>query len=180
MRSSMSIHHSFFPHGGARLHSVSFAGGTASVAMRETVARIGKPVIALFGALIFVSLLMVGGERASTIILGDALASVTGGAWKYFAPFLGALGSFFSGSTTISNLTFGGIRLQSPGIGIDPGTLLALSAPEPPWATRFAFITSLPPARSRDCQCRRRDPQASFSSVILYGIILAAAAALLF
>jgi lactate permease len=50
------------------------------VALRETMARIGKPVIALFGALVFVNLLMVGGDRASTMILGDALANVTGGA----------------------------------------------------------------------------------------------------
>jgi lactate permease len=30
--------------------------------------------------------------------------------WAYFAAYLGALGAFFSGSATISNLTFGGIQ----------------------------------------------------------------------
>jgi L-lactate permease len=95
--------------------------------VRETAARIGKPVIALFGALVFVNILMVGGESASTMILGHALAGATGGAWKYFAPFLGALGSFFSGSATISNLTFGGIQVSiAQDTGIDPATLLAL------------------------------------------------------
>merc|ERR1712113_1262779 len=33
-----------------------------------------------------------------------------GGGWIAIAAFVGALGSFFSGSTTISNLTFGSIQ----------------------------------------------------------------------
>src|SRR5262249_22931801 len=39
---------------------------------KETFARLRNPVIALFGALIFVQLLKIDGERASTRILGDA------------------------------------------------------------------------------------------------------------
>jgi lactate permease len=96
-------------------------------ALRETVARVCTPVIALFGALIFVSLLMTGGEHSSTHILGYTLASTSGNAWKYLAPFLGAIGSFFSGSTTISNLTFGQIQASiAKDIGMDPAVLLAL------------------------------------------------------
>lgn len=98
-----------------------------SDALSETGGRIGKPVIALLGALAFVSLLMTGGDRSSTHILGHSLASVSGDAWKYFAPFLGALGSFFSGSTTISNLTFGGIQASiAEDIGMQPAILLSL------------------------------------------------------
>jgi lactate permease len=78
--------------------------------VRETAHRVKTPVLALLGALVFVKLLMTGDERASTQIIGHALASGAGDAWIYFAPFLGALGSFFSGSATISNLTFGGIQ----------------------------------------------------------------------
>lgn len=96
-------------------------------ALRETGGRIGKPVIALLGALAFVSLLMTGGDRSATHILGHSLAAVSGEAWKYFAPFLGALGSFFSGSTTISNLTFGGIQASiADDIGMPVPVLLAL------------------------------------------------------
>lgn len=96
-------------------------------ALRETGGRIGKPVLALLGALAFVSLLMAGGERSSTHILGHSLAAVSGDSWKYFAPFLGALGSFFSGSTTISNLTFGGIQFSiAADLGLEPSVLLAL------------------------------------------------------
>jgi L-lactate permease len=66
-------------------------------------------------------------HQSSTMILGHSLTHVTGGAWKYFAPFLGTLGSFFSGSTTISNLTFGGIQASiAHDVGTDPGILLAL------------------------------------------------------
>jgi lactate permease len=94
---------------------------------KETFARLRNPVIALFGALIFVQLLKIDGERASTRILGDALATGTGGLWIYFAGFLGALGSFFSGSNTISNLTFGPIQLRiAQDLGLSSTTMLAL------------------------------------------------------
>jgi len=156
--------------------------GTASVAMRETVARIGKPVIALFGALAFVSLLMVGGELASTIILGDALASVTGGAWKYFAPFLGALGSFFSGSTTISNLTFGGIQASiARDIGMDPGTMLALQSAGAAMGNPICIHNIVAAcAVLAIANVEGEILKQTFLPVILYGITLAAAAALLF
>jgi lactate permease len=96
-------------------------------ALRETASRVGKPVLALFGALVFVSLLMTGGERASTHILGYTLAATTDDGWKYLAPFLGALGSFFSGSTTVSNLTFGSIQASiAEDTNLSPTVLLAL------------------------------------------------------
>ena len=57
------------------------------------------------------------------------LAAGTGGLWIYFAAFLGALGSFFSGSNTISNLTFGGIQISiAEDIGVSPTTILALQS----------------------------------------------------
>jgi lactate permease len=94
---------------------------------QETVDRLRNPVIALFGALIFVQLLTIGGDRASTRILGDALAVGTGDFWIYFAGFLGALGSFFSGSATISNLTFGPIQLRiAQDLGLSPTAMLAV------------------------------------------------------
>ncbi|MBI6550436.1 L-lactate permease [Xenorhabdus lircayensis] len=76
----------------------------------ETGSRIFKPFIALFGALVMVNMMMLGGENAPVIIIGNALATMTGESWLLFSSFLGALGSFFSGSNTVSNLTFGGIQ----------------------------------------------------------------------
>ena len=156
--------------------------GTLRAALHETMARIGKPVIALFGALAFVSLLMVDGNRASTIILGDALASVTGGAWKYFAPFLGALGSFFSGSTTISNLTFGGIQASiAQDTGLDVGTLLALQCAGAAMGNMITIhnivaVCAVLALVNVEGEILKK----AFPLVILYGATLAVAAAVLF
>jgi len=97
--------------------------------LRETGRRTLRPAVALFGALAFVQLFMAGGEEASTLILGNALAALAGEAWIHFAPLLGVLGSFFAGSATISNLTFGGIQ-QSIALesGLDPISVLALQS----------------------------------------------------
>ena len=76
----------------------------------QTAQQTNKPFIALFGALIMVNLMMQGGENAPVYIIGRSLAGATGESWIYFASYLGALGSFFSGSNTVSNLTFGGIQ----------------------------------------------------------------------
>lgn len=102
-------------------------GQIAADTLRETCGRIATPVIALFGALVFVNVLMIGGDRSATMVLGQSLATAAGESWPFFSPFLGALGSFFSGSTTISNLTFGPIQFSIAGdTGLDPAGLLAL------------------------------------------------------
>jgi len=96
---------------------------------RETFGRISGPTLALLGALTFVKLMMAGDGNSSTMILGHSLAGAAGGAWIYFAPFLGALGSFFSGSNTISNLTFGGIQASiATDTGLSETALLALQS----------------------------------------------------
>lgn len=71
-----------------------------------------KPTLALVGILIFVKLMMVG-EGSPAMILGEFFAGVAGGMWPAFAPLLGALGAFFSGSNTVSNLTFGGVQMTA-------------------------------------------------------------------
>ena len=68
----------------------------------ESYQRIQKPVLALLGALVMVKLLMAGGERAPVMIIGNTFANAVGQYWQYFTAYLGALGSFFSGSATIS------------------------------------------------------------------------------
>lgn len=77
---------------------------------KETVAKMKDPTLALLGALVFVNLMMMGKEQSAVTAIGNHLAELTGSMWTYAAPFLGALGTFFSGSNTISNLTFGGIQ----------------------------------------------------------------------
>lgn len=85
---------------GARVKSVS----------AQTAMRLKSPLFALLGALVFVNLMMLGGEQSAVSLIGKHMAELAGNNWPFFAPLLGALGSFFSGSATISNLTFAGIQ----------------------------------------------------------------------
>lgn len=81
-----------------------------SRAWSVTLQRLIKPFWALMGAMVFVKLFMLGGETAPVLILGKAIADSAGKLWYWASVYLGALGSFFAGSATVSNLTFGGIQ----------------------------------------------------------------------
>lgn len=95
----------------------------------ETAGQMRKPVLALLGALVFVNLMMMGGEESAVALIGKSLADITGHYWRFFAPFLGALGSFFSGSNTISNLTFAGIQDSiALDLGLSRTSILALQS----------------------------------------------------
>lgn len=147
----------------------------------ETTRRIQKPVLALFGALVFVQLIIVGGAGASTMVLGSALAGLAGGAWFYFAPFLGALGSFFSGSATISNLTFGTIQHAiAVDTGLDPAMVMALQSTGAAAGNMVCIhnivavcaVLSLVGAEGRILKT-------VFPLLLLYGLVLSVAATLL-
>lgn len=85
--------------------------------------QIKKPLLALMGALIMVKLMMVGGDNSMVKIIGKEFAAMAGDNWIYFSPYLGAIGAFFSGSNTVSNLTFGAIQQQ---IAMDTGLSVTL------------------------------------------------------
>lgn len=94
--------------------------------VRETAERMEGPFKALLGALVFVNLIMLGGEGSPAMIIGGALAKGLGWGWEFFAPYLGALGAFFAGSNTVSNLTFGPIQDSiALNLGLDRTTVLA-------------------------------------------------------
>jgi lactate permease len=147
---------------------------------KETFARLRNPVIALFGALVFVQLLKIDGERASARILGDALAAGAGGLWIYFAGFLGALGSFFSGSNTISNLTFGPIQLRiAQDLGVSITTMLALQTVGAAMGNMVAIhnivaVCAVLALKNEEGNILKK----TFIPTLLYGIILAALAGL--
>jgi len=79
-------------------------------AWADTLRRLTRPAVALVGALVLVKLLMLGGETSPVMVIGRAMADAAGDSWLYLAPLLGALGSFFSGSNTVSNLTFAPVQ----------------------------------------------------------------------
>jgi lactate permease len=145
---------------------------------KETFVRLRNPVIALFGALIFVQLLKIDGERASTRILGDALAAGAGELWIYFAGFLGALGSFFSGSNTISNLTFGPIQLRiAQDLGVSSTTMLALQTVGAAMGNMVAIhnivaVCAVLGLKNQEGNILKK----TFIPTLAYGIILAALA----
>ena len=100
-----------------------------STVFKTTVTQMQNPTKALIGALIFVNLLMMGGDSSPVAIIGKSLADVAGKQWQFFAPFLGSLGSFFSGSNTISNLTFGAIQDSiANNLNLSRTTILAMQS----------------------------------------------------
>ncbi|WP_166425540.1 L-lactate permease [Paraglaciecola sp. 20A4] len=99
------------------------------VVLRHTKNSMHKPVVALLGALVFVNMMMLGAKDSAVSLIGQNLASVSGQYWGFFAPFLGALGSFFSGSATISNLTFAGIQQSiATELSLNITTIMALQS----------------------------------------------------
>ncbi len=95
----------------------------------ESFERVKLAGVALFGAMALVSLLMSGGEKSSAMAIGGAFASLAGDGWVYFAPLLGALGAFFAGSSTVSNLTFAGIQSAiAAKLSLEPTIIVALQS----------------------------------------------------
>lgn len=106
---------------------------TLKTAGQQTLARMRTPFFAMLGALIFVNMMMLGdssGQNSAAVAqIGHHLAQITGEDWTFFAPLLGALGSFFSGSATISNLTFAGIQTTiAEQLSLPLTTILALQS----------------------------------------------------
>lgn len=91
--------------------------------------RLKKPAVALLGALALVQLMIKEGAAAPADIIGSNLSLALREGWIVFTALIGTLGSFFSGSTTISNLTFGGIQeIAAESIGTSVTSMLALQA----------------------------------------------------
>jgi len=72
--------------------------------------RVKSPAVALAGALTLVQLMITGDDASPAAIIGITLSSALKGGWIAIAASIGCLGSFFSGSTTVSNLTFGSVQ----------------------------------------------------------------------
>ena len=97
--------------------------------VRTVAGRLRNPAVALLGALALVQLLIRSGESAPANLLGTILSDWFKQAFVVLTPLLGALGSFFSGSTTVSNLTFGDIQqIAAESIDTSVTSILALQA----------------------------------------------------
>jgi lactate permease len=75
-----------------------------------------------------VQLMTLGDDHSQTMVIGRTFANLTGTTWPFFAPILGALGAFFTGSA-ISNLTFAGIQDSiARTLGFERTAILALQS----------------------------------------------------
>ena len=77
----------------------------------EAFKRIKNPLIALMFAVPMVRIMMQSGNNPENIegmpiVMANAMAGIFQGAWPLISPFIGALGSFMSGSNTVSNMLF--------------------------------------------------------------------------
>lgn len=98
-----------------------------SAIARTVGGRLASPAIALMGALVLVQLMIRSGASAPANVLGTILSGWFQQGFVVLSPLIGALGSFFSGSTTVSNLTFGEIQqIAAEQIGTSMTAMLAL------------------------------------------------------
>lgn len=105
------------------------SAGKAKDVFTSSFKQTRNPFFALVGALIMVKLMLVGGDGSMVKIIGKSFAEATGQYWTLFASYLGAVGAFFSGSNTVSNLTFGSVQLSTAELtGLSASLVLALQS----------------------------------------------------
>lgn len=69
------------------------------------------------------------GLASMPLTLADGAASLAGGTWPFFAPWIGALGAFIGGSNTVANLTFALFQFATAqNIGAIPAVVVAVQA----------------------------------------------------
>lgn len=94
--------------------------------------KIKMPYLSLIAMLGFVQVFMYSGENifgmeSMPAVIAEGGSLLFGSIWPMFAPFVGALGSFASGSATVSNLIFSGIQYEIALLsGFSPILILAL------------------------------------------------------
>ncbi len=81
------------------------------VVLKETFHKIKIPAIALFFAVPLVRLMMDSGNNPTQtdgmpLVMAGYFAGIFQDVWPVFAPFVGVLGTFISGSNTVSNMLF--------------------------------------------------------------------------
>ncbi|CCO24148.1 L-lactate permease [Maridesulfovibrio hydrothermalis] len=101
------------------LHSMSREN--VAKAWKESIIKMKNPSIALFFAVALVSIFRGSGVidaalnplnyASMPLTMAKAVAGVVGQAWPMFASFVGGLGSFITGSNTVSDMLFGEFQL---------------------------------------------------------------------
>ena len=93
---------------------------SASIALVFTVPMVQVFINTMGGA---------AGFERMPIVLADGVASLAGGAWPIFAPFIGGIGAAVAGSNTVSNMMFSQFQFgMGERIAVDPVWIVALQA----------------------------------------------------
>ncbi len=122
------------------------SGATVSVVWKQSMQRMQKPTIALLFAVALVEIMRQSGQVAANGLEANLLAggsvlpsmpvamavwvgNLAGPVWPFFAFLVGALGSFITGSATVSNLLFANFQYELAGnIGSSHEIVVALQA----------------------------------------------------
>jgi len=102
--------------------------------LSDSLKKIKLPLIALIFTVALVQILILSsnnllGLPSMPLLLAKAMASLTGNFYPLFAPLIGMVGSFISGSNTVSNLFFGTFQYETAvALMISPVIILALQS----------------------------------------------------
>ena len=122
---------SWLTHAGVLLFVGTFAGGLIQgatvkelfVVLWKTVKQLEKTFITV---ICLVSLSTVMDTSGMISVIATALATITGNLYPFFAPIIGCLGTFITGSDTSSNILFGKLQASVAGhIQVSPDWLSA-------------------------------------------------------
>jgi len=106
---------------------------SAGSVVKAALKKITKIFLALISMLSIVQIMIYSGNNLSGLpgapALVASLFAASGWAWPFFSPFLGLFGAFMAGSSTVSNLMFSAIQVDtSMTLGMSPILALALQS----------------------------------------------------
>lgn len=98
------------------VHSMS--GERIKVAVRDSFKQITGAAIALFFGVAMVHVLLNSGANAADLdsmmsVMAQGIAGLAGAVYPIVSPFIGVLGSFMSGSNTVSNILFSSLQFET-------------------------------------------------------------------
>ena len=100
--------------------------GSALGALRATYAQV---VPSSVGIVTMVMMALVMTDTGMTVLLGKTIANGTGQVFPVFAPYIGVLGTFMTGSNTNSNVMFGALQLETArALGIGSVTVASVQS----------------------------------------------------
>ena len=93
---------------------VAWYNRSKTLYLGEPLGKLGKVFIVLFPSVAIAQLMILSGVQQPSMIsyIADLLSKL-GHAYPVFAPFIGIMGAFITGSTTISNIVFGATQQQA-------------------------------------------------------------------